>query len=203
MTVEPFGLNGAVVLFEAIPQKIAVKCTDKNQFEFVWSKTNKSKLDGTEFMSPSSRDGGRYDSIDLERNSGMQDSAWFKNAGYKVITFGRYLDDYNLRNEWVYYNKPKSLSPHELVNGKIYVAYQDDSIIVIFRYKQLLQILFEDVQVNCYSYVGLDADSFKINSWACCSSKNRICRNATPSEAQSLIRSEIEHGYFHELKDTK
>lgn len=198
MTIEKAGENMAVVVLEPIPQKIAVRCTNQKQFEFVWINTNDSelKLNGTEYGSKCICDDGYYNTIDLERNGGMQDLDWFKSAGYKVITFGRYLDNYNLRNEWVDYSKPKSLSPDELVDGKIYVD-EDEDYPNVFRFKKPV---VKFAKYASYSRLFSSDECFEVGMY---SIAPKGIRPATPSEAQSLIRAEIEHGYFHELRDAK
>lgn len=197
VTVEKVGENMAVVVFEPIPQKIAVRCTNQKQFEFVWINTNDSELNGTEYGSKCICDDGHYNTIDLERNEGMQDSDWFKSAGYKVITFGRYLDDYNLRDEWDAFIKPNSLSPDELVDGNIYV---DEDGLYSPRTLRFMR-KFDDCRIDIYSQLMGNPTSSYLG--LCSGYKFDKLRPATPSEAQQLIRAEIANNFFFELKDAK
>lgn len=152
VTVEPFGKNGAVVLFEPKPKKTAVKCENSKQIDFV-----------------------------LTTGGAVPDDGYFG----EIVTFPKYISDHNLQGEWSAFSKPKSLSPDELVDGKIYVD-EDGSFTTIFRHKS-----------NGGVYSRCEPTGNWVNS---ISIYYEFIRSATPSEAQSLIRAEIANGFFFELK---
>ena len=103
--------------------------------------------------------------------------------------------------KWIEENKPKkSLSPDELVDGRIYV--DEGRSMQVFRFKKCIVGNANNrtfIAIYSHLYVGGNFCYGDI----CIDPSNKTCRPATPSEAQSLIRAEIEHGYFHELKDAK
>lgn len=90
--------------------------------------------------------------------------------------------------------KPKSLSPDELVDGKIYAV--EAAATHVFRYKKGKM---DDARfVSHYSY-KCDTVRF-MDGTICVYQRDRILRHATPAEAQSLIRTEIANNFFFELK---
>jgi len=87
--------------------------------------------------------------------------------------------------------KPKSLTPEELVDGRIYVDQYSKDWCNIFR--------FHDQQSRVYSILNTDNGLYSGHS-SCYLSYSDMIRHATPSEAQTLIRAEVEHDFFFELK---
>jgi len=197
VTVEKSGENMAVVVFEPKPKRVAVECENQKQFEFVWSKTNEPSLNGTEFGSKCIMGDGRYTTIDLKKNEGMQDAEYFKQRKFNVIPFTKYIFDYDIVNEWSAFNKPKSLTPEELVDGRIYVDKSNGRIVRFNKIKN-------ECTISLYSQKCMEGAYYNsINGCGKSYHYRGSFRLATPSEAQSLIIAEIEHGYFHELKDVK
>jgi len=87
--------------------------------------------------------------------------------------------------------KPKSLSPDELVDGKIYVDQYSKDWCNIFR--------FHDQQSRVYSILNTNNGLYSGHS-SCYLSYSDMIRPATQSEAQTLIRAEIANDFFFELK---
>lgn len=164
-----------------------VKCTTEKEYEFV--KNINGIISNNRFDSKLP-----YTCICTD---GTETPEVFQERDHRVIDFSTYLFLFGLKNKWNAFSTPKSLSPDELVDGKIYVM--ESTSVHIFRYKNAK--MNDDNFVAHYSY---KCENVTFESGQICVHQNdRILRPATPSEAQQLIRAEIEHGYFHELKDTK
>lgn len=87
----------------------------------------------------------------------------------------------------------KTLKAEDLVDGEIYVMQAGNTH--IFRAYTLGP---DDHGFSChYSY--LCGDTFFSSGSICIESNDRICRKATTSEKQTLIKEEVKNGYFHEL----
>lgn len=90
--------------------------------------------------------------------------------------------------------QPESLSVDELVDGGIYVDEGDEEFKYrIIRFKAIKSsnsiILISQLICGKEYYFGAENYHF-----------GKYIRQATPAEKQTLIRAEIEHGYFHELR---
>lgn len=92
----------------------------------------------------------------------------------------------------VFEPKPKSLTPEELVDGRIYVDQYSKDWCNIFRYAGE----FRANQVSMYSLFCTHNDRSSLNGYLI----SDFIRPATPSEAQSLIRAEIANNFFFELR---
>lgn len=106
--------------------------------------------------------------------------------------------------DWIATQKPKSLKPEELVDGEIYVAEEDGRL--IFRHKSFRRYEGHEGSVHCYTLIGFGLAGFSRETWTMIYSPvkpRRICRHATLSEKQTLIHTEVENGYYYELKNQK
>ena len=203
VTVEKAGENMAVVVFEGRPKpklpewagREYVKCTTEVEYEFVKKQNGLNGYDPFEAWL-------KYPCVCVNGTDIFSSEALPERA-HRVIDFDRYLLFFGLRDKWNEANKPKSLSPDELVDGRIYVSEDNDcTFVMTYRYKSFGTQRVGGFTVNNYSCM-VNSDKPSFNYWCEASAKKRTCRPATPSEAQSLIRAEIANGYFHELKDAK
>lgn len=191
VTVEKVGENMFVGIFEPKKEPLEgrqyVKCTTEKEFEFVKIHTG---LDD-----PSSFDYWyKYPCVCVNGTDSFSSEA-FPERAYRVIGFDTYLLLFLLGDKWTAFNKPKSLTPEELVDGRIYVDEYSNEWCNIFRYAGS-----NDNNVfSMYSLFCTQNDRNSLGGYL----KSTFIRHATPSEAQSLIRAEVEHGYFHELKDSQ
>lgn len=192
VTVEKAGENMAVVVFEANPKsqewagREYVECKTKEQFEFIKKQNELNHRSQFE-------DWGKYPCVCVNGTEIFSSEALPERA-HRVIDFDKYVLFFGLRDKWKEASKPKSLSPDELIDGKIYVM--EGQSVHVFRYKN--QKVDDSSFVSHYSY---KCDNVKfMTGQICVYQSDRILRPATPSEAQSLIRTEIANNYFHELK---
>ncbi len=99
------GCNELTVQVEK--QEIAVECTNKEQWEFIFMKINMKIPSDTAF----GEDAGNcfiYNCISISDSDGRastQSKNYFQREckNYKVIPFSEYLSDYNLKDEWEKY----------------------------------------------------------------------------------------------------
>jgi len=90
--------------------------------------------------------------------------------------------------------KPKSLTPEELVDGRIYVDEANGRIVRFNKIKN-------ECAISLYSQKCVEGTYYNsINGFGKSYHYRGGFRPATPSEAQTLIRAEVANGYFHELK---
>jgi len=190
VTVEKAGENMAVVVFEPKKQlwqgRQYVKCTTENEFEFV---KNQNSLNSS---SPFG-DWAKYPCICVNGTDIFSSEA-FPERECRVIGFDTYLLLFLLGDKWSAFNKPKSLTPEELVDGKIYVDEANGRIVRFNKIKNKCTI-------SLYSQKCVEGTYYSsINGYG----KSYHCRGsfrpATPSEAQTLIRAEVANDFFFELK---
>jgi len=99
------GCNELTVQVEK--QKIAVECTNKEQWEFIFIKINMKIPSDTAF----GEDAGNcfiYNCISISDSDGRastQSKNYFQREcnNYKIIPFSEYLSEYNLKDEWEKY----------------------------------------------------------------------------------------------------
>jgi len=92
--------------------------------------------------------------------------------------------------------KPKSLTPKELVDGKIYVD-EDERYPNIFRFKVPK---YCTIKYASYSRLFLSGEGFELEQ---SSILPKGIHEASKTEAQILIRAEVANDFFFELKDVK
>lgn len=194
MAVKKSGENMAVVVFEPKRRPIAVECTTEDQFNFMKEYLNMDIT--TDFSSWLGNP-----CFELNRNESEfygcfgSESGCFEN--FKILSFDTYLSDYNSFKRWNEFIKPKSLSPDELVDGKIYVDEDNGRVVRFNKIKN-------GCAISLYSQKCIEGTYYNsLNGYGKNYHYRGLFRHATPSEAQSLILAEIEHGYFHELRDAK
>lgn len=211
-TIEQAGKDMAVVVFEPENKKQAVRCTTQYEWDFVNQVVHGGKIK-TKF-------GGRWDTIDLTKQS-VANNEWYFINGYQIISFSEFLEQRGLRKEFVEFfwteaadvlNKPTAqpdikvtfsidgkkvgqlsnakiepsahLKPEDLIEGEIYFAEKKGMCVEsIFRYKC--------TNINIFD-LNLSSSSSFVHE--------QPIRHATPEEKQKLIKAEVEHGYFHELR---
>lgn len=190
VTVDKAGENMAVVVFESKKEpwqgRQYVKCTTEKEYEFVKNTTG--------LMEPSSIDFWvKYPCVSTDGKDCFS-SDTFPERAYRVIDFKDYLEIFLLESKWTAFNKPKSLTPEELVDGRIYV---DEKCERVFRFQKLnghkkaslySQLIRNFSNGNCLN----STDGYLLED-------NKI-RHASIDECKELIRFEIERNYFHELK---
>jgi len=190
VTVEKAGENMAVVVFEPKQEKWAgreyVECTTEEQFEFVKGKTG--------LMDPASISYWvKYPCVSTDGKDCFS-SQMFPERAHRIIDFGKYVSNRNLKGEWREFSKPKSLSPDELVDGKIYVDGKDERTIRVksLSRKGVLDLYSQHIP-NFNNGGSLNSTS------TYCLIESKL-REATVEEKKSHIKFEIERDYFHELK---
>lgn len=132
---------------------------------------------------------------------------WYKNGWEfypNAVTTSEELSDKTIRfstekaaKDWIAHQKPKSFKPEELVDGKIYVDETPrDGLPRIFRFKELKNQggMFYSQVLPDFRYLDA-ATNYHFNG--------STIRPATLAEKQTLVKAEVEHGYFHELKINK
>lgn len=182
-TVEATGEGMAVVVFEGKLKNIAVKCETEQQFEFVKLKTN------NDILKPFDQWHG-FPCVEIDGGCTGAKSPYMMELN--VILFMAYILDNGLLREWESFTlKPKSLSPDELVDGKIYVD-EDEIYPNIFRFKKQ-----KYGQCSSYSRLFTNDGTFYLNEDLILP---KGIHSATPSEAQTLIRAEVANDFFFELK---
>lgn len=192
-TIEQAGKDMAVVVFEPEKKKQAVRCTTQYEWDFVNKVVHGGKIE-TKFGGRCPDGSGIYDTIRLDE-LGVQNQSWYRDNGYQVISFSEFLDQRGLVlefTEFIYtvvadlFVKPKvsaHLNPDDLIEGEIYFAEKGNQRVEsIFRYK-------------C---TNLNEQNFGKSK--CPFVKYQPIRHATPEEKQKLIKAEVKHGYFHELR---
>lgn len=216
VTVEPAGEDMAVVVFEPKDErelrnilksiyagKQYVECTNEKEFEFVKNKTQLN--DSSTFDS-----WAKFPCI-CTHGSTCFSSDGFPERWRRVISFSRYIQENKLMDELAIFAKntnpmsedtarrllgmfsKKTLKAEDLVDGEIYVMQAGNTH--IFRAYTLAPA---DHGFSChYSY--LCGDTFFSSGSICIESNDRICRKATTTEKQTIIKKEVKNGYFHEL----
>jgi len=91
-------------------------------------------------------------------------------------------------------NKSTSLKPEELVDGEIYVQKHENGDVFPFRFKDYK---FES-QLNYYSMATCGKPFW--DDWCASGDDEITIRTATILEKQQLIKAEIEHDFYFELR---
>ena len=181
--------NNAVRLKESSRGCQYVECTTEKEFEYIKKRTG--------YSDPAPFDSWvKFPCVEIH-GANCFSSDMFPERSHRIIDFCKYVSNYNLQGEWDAFNKPKSLSPDELVDGKIYVDEDNGRVVRFNKIKN-------GCAISLYSQKCIEGTYYNsLNGYGKNYHYRGLFRHATPSEAQSLIRAEIEHGYFHELRDAK
>lgn len=99
--------------------------------------------------------------------------------------------------------KPKSLKPEELVDGGIYALAQYPEITTLFRFHNI-GIYSDTSRINViHGYSFFTDKCFCEQGNYAFDDTSLHCRPATLPEKQTLIKAEIENGFYYELKNQK
>ena len=97
--------------------------------------------------------------------------------------------------DWIASQKPESLNPKELVDGNIYVSHSPLFEFRIIRIKSCN----DTGRMRLYSQMRIQNENE--DYWGSTDGFiHGFLRHATDEEKKRLIKAEVEHGYFHELR---